>query len=72
MNISSHCRAGGQGGRGTGIRGRKAGVEGAGSGGRGGGDRGERGAGSFYKSVKGVRHVLIVGLMSSVRCLNRH
>ena len=47
------------GGGGTGIRGREAGVEGVGSGGRGGGKRGERGGGSFfYKSLKGVRHVL--------------
>ena len=49
----------------TGIRGWESAVEEAGSGDiwggggrRGGGKRGESGVGSFYKSLKGVRHVL--------------
>ena len=47
--------AGGQGGGGGG---REAGVKGAGSGGRGAGSGEREGAGSYYKSLNGVRHVL--------------
>ena len=54
--VGSGCRGGVE----MGQRGRGAGEEGAGSrgGGKGTGSGKREGAGSFYKSLKGVRHVL--------------